>query len=227
LVILKLPFGLDYTDVTRLGGLRSAPAAAGALLLTLTACAPAPTTGIARGKALFERCTPCHGDNGTGNRALGAPAIAGLPEWYVEGQLTDFRAGRRGYAPFDTNGIRMKSMSWTLQDSTDVAAVAMYVASLPAPTLTPVLHGNVAAGQATFQICAACHGPAARGNPDMHAPPLAGRSDWYLIRQLHDFHAGWRGGDTADVWGQVMKPNAMPLDDTMMVNVLSYIETLR
>ena len=35
-------------------------------------------------------CITCHGENGEGNRALGAPRIAGLPAGYIEKQLHDF-----------------------------------------------------------------------------------------------------------------------------------------
>lgn len=35
-------------------------------------------------------CITCHGESGEGNRALGAPRIAGLPAAYIEKQLHDF-----------------------------------------------------------------------------------------------------------------------------------------
>ena len=211
----------------RIARSKGALAVAGALLLTTTACLRAPEPGLARGRSLYDNCQPCHGAAGAGNQPLGAPAIGGLPQWYVEAQLHNFKAARRGYAPHDTAGIRMKSMAWTLRDSADVASVAQYVASLPAPSASPVLSGNTAAGQATFQLCLACHGADAAGTPELHAPPLAGRSDWYLLSQLHKFRAGWRGTDTADMWGQTMRANALTMDDTTMVNVLAYIQTLR
>ncbi len=212
--------------MTRHGEVVRALAAAGAVLLIGAACARPSAPSVARGKAVFGRCTPCHGDLGAGNAALGAPAIGGLPRWYVEQQLGNFRTGMRGYAPFDTAGIRMKSMSWTLEDSSDVVSVAMYVATLPAPHAAPTLHGDAAAGQTSFAVCAGCHQADASGNEATHAPPLAGRSDWYLLRQLHNFRSGWRGTNGADMWGTVMRPNAMPLDDAGMVNVLAYIATL-
>ena len=82
-------------------------------------------------------------------------------------------------------------------------------------------------GQATFQACAACHGPAARGNEELHAPPLAGQSDWYLLTQLTKFKAGWRCTDPTDVWGITMRAQAMMLTDSAMANVVAYIQTLR
>jgi cytochrome c553 len=186
-----------------------------------------PEAGLARGEALYSYCQPCHGGEGQGDAAIGAPAIGGLPQWYVEAQLHNFKAGRRGYAPFDTAGIRMKSMSWTLADSAAVASVAQYVATLPQPGATPTVHGDTSAGQASFQLCMACHGASAEGNEALRAPPLSGRSDWYLLSQLHKFKSGWRGTDTADMWGQTMRANAMTLDDSGMVNVIAYIQTLR
>jgi len=203
--------------------------AAAALVAAVAACNRPITPGLARGKALFNTCAHCHGETGAGNRALAAPAIAGLPRWYVQAQLEGFQVAHRGYMPFDTTGMRMKSMSWTLDDSTDAGSVAEYVASLPATHPAPVLTGgDVAAGQAAFQVCSACHGAAATGNPEVHAPPLAGASDWYLLAQLTKFKDGWRGTDPTDVWGMTMRAQAMMLaDTTAMKNVIAYIQTLR
>lgn len=194
---------------------------------SVAACDRVPTPGVARGKAVYKTCAPCHGADGGGNQALWAPAIAGLPAWYVQGQLENFRAGRRGYAPFDTTGIRMKSMSWALDLEGDVQSVAAYVASLAPTDPAPVLTGDAAAGQATYQVCAACHGADGTGIEAIHAPPLAGGNDWYHAVQLRKFRDGWRGTDTADIWGQTMRPNAMALDSAGMANVVAYIQTLR
>lgn len=194
----------------------------------LAACNQTPTPGVARGEALFDTCVPCHGADAGGNQKLGAPAIAGLPQWYLEQQLQNFQAAHRGGQAFDTTGIRMKTMSWSLDLPGDLESVAEFVASLPATNPAPVLEGGDAqAGQATFQVCSACHGPDAKGNEAVHAPPLVGQSDWYLLGQLHKFKAGWRGGDPADIWGATMRPNALMLDDQSMLNVVAYIQTLQ
>jgi len=195
-------------------------------VLLLAACNRAPTPGIARGEALYATCGKCHGTEGGGNQTLRAPAIGGLPAWYVEAQLINFAAAHRGYAPFDTTGIMMKSVAWTLDREGDVPSVAAYVASLPAPRLAPSVHGDAAAGSTAFQVCSACHGPAAQGSADLNAPPLAGRSDWYLLSQLRKFKDGWRGTRAEDVWGQSMRGQAMMLDDSTMANVIAYLQTL-
>lgn len=200
------------------------------LLLSVgtAACNQAPTPGLARGEAVYDNCVPCHGADGWGDQTLAAPAIAGLPRWYVEEQLRKFQVGHRGGVAHDTTGIRMKSMSWTLDLDGDLESVAEYVASLTAMAPTSALEGGDAqAGQAVYATCAACHGPDGRGNEALHSPPLVGQSDWYLLSQLHKFKAGWRGSNPEDVWGSTMRPNAMMLDDAAMLNVVAYIQTLQ
>ncbi|HSP18779.1 MAG TPA: hypothetical protein VLQ79_04645 [Myxococcaceae bacterium] len=51
-------------------------------------------------------------------------------------------------------------------------------------------------GSARTPSCASCHGPELRGGPE--APPIAGRSPSYLLRQLLAFRTGARGGPLAD-----------------------------
>ncbi len=198
------------------------------LALGAASCNRAPVQGVARGEALYDTCTPCHGENGAGNRTLAAPAIAGLPQWYVQAQLEKFQAGHRGGTAFDTTGIRMKSMSWSLDLTGDLESVAEFVAGMAPTNPEPVLQGaDAQAGQATYQVCAACHGTDGRGNEAVHAPPLVGQSDWYLLAQLHKFKAGWRGANPADIWGATMRANALTLDDAAMANVVAYIQTLQ
>jgi len=203
--------------------------AAGAVLLFLgvSACGRAPTPGLSRGEALFDTCVPCHGADGGGDETLAAPTIAGLPQWYVEAQLRKFQAGHRGGKAFDTTGIRMKAMSWSLDLEGDLESVAEYVSSLPAVMPEVTVQGNAQAGQAAYQTCAACHGPAAQGLESLGAPPLAGQSDWYMLAQLRKFKSGLRGADPEDISGGTMRPNALLLEDQAMLDVVAYIQTLR
>lgn len=211
-----------------MAGLWRKRASVGLLLVAaMAACNQTPTPGLARGEALFDTCAPCHGTDGAGNQKLAAPNIAGLPQWYVVQQLQNFQAGHRGGTPFDTTGIRMKSMSWSLDLDGDLESVAEYVASMAHTYPEPVLEGGDAqAGQASFAVCTACHGADGKGNEAVHAPPLVGQADWYVLSQLHKFKAGWRGADPVDIWGATMRPNAMMLDDQSMLNVVAYIQTL-
>jgi cytochrome c553 len=170
---------------------------------------------------------PCHGADGGGDPTLAAPAIAGLPQWYVEAQLRKFQSGHRGGTAFDTTGIRMKAMSWSLDLDGDLESVAEYVAGLPRVAPAPTVQGNVQAGEAAYQTCAACHGPGAQGMEALGAPPLVGQSDWYSLAQLRKFKNGMRGADPEDITGGTMRPNAMLLDEQAMLDVVAYIQTLR
>ena len=201
--------------------------AVAATLLASAACAGPPEPGLARGEAIYDTCVPCHGAQGEGDLALAAPAIAGLPQWYVEYQLEKYENGWRGAHPMDTVGIRMRSMANALDLEGDRVSVAEYVASLPPVRLEPVLEaGDAQAGQQVYQTCIACHGPDARGNETLFAPPLVGQHDWYLLGQLQKFKRGWRGTNPNDTWGQTMRPNSMMLDEADMQNVVSYIRSL-
>jgi len=177
---------------------------------------------------MFDTCSPCHGDAGEGNQQLGAPAIAGLPQWYVEGQLNNFRSGYRGSHPMDTVGIRMHSMARALNSEGDLESMAEYVASLPVTYPAPVLAGDPQAGRETYNAtCLACHGPAAEGVEAVGGPPLVGQSDWYMLRQFQKFRMGWRGTNTNDIYGMTMRPNSLLYDDEAVENALAYVQTLQ
>ncbi len=180
------------------------------------------------GDKLFAACTSCHGNKGDGNATLGAPAIAGLPAWYVEAQLVKFRTGARGAHPDDLEGLRMRPMSRQMMDEGEVKSVATYVASLPSAKSAATLQGgDAAAGQVAYGTCTACHGPQGQGNEALKAPPLAGQSDWYLVAQLKKFKAGVRGTNPLDTTGGTMRPMAMLLaDEQAMKNVAAHISTL-
>jgi cytochrome c oxidase subunit 2 len=193
--------------------------------LVLAACDGPPQQGIARGKDLYDTCLPCHGSDGAGKQALGAPSIGGLPAWYVEAQLKTFQAGHRGYDAFDTVGIRMKSMAWSLDlGRANARSPRMWRACCVRRRGWQV-SGDAQAGQASFALCATCHGAdGAATRPCM--PPLAHQHDWYLLAQL-EVPGRMAGTSTGDVWGAAMRPNAMLLDAAAMHNVVAYIQTLK
>jgi cytochrome c oxidase subunit 2 len=198
--------------------------------LALAACdLNPPPPGMARGEQLFDTCRPCHGSNAEGTPEIAAPAIAGLPQWYIEAQLQGFQQGFRGKHAEDLAGLRMRPMAKTLNREGDITSVAQYVASLPAPYPASTLRGgNAGAGAATYeQVCVACHMPDGHGNPDLHSPPIVQLNDWYLVQQLHNFRVGARGADPADTWGATMRVNALAMTDQAMLDVIAYIQTLR
>lgn len=181
-----------------------------------------------RGRELFDLCAQCHGAEGGGNRAYLAPSIAGLGEWYVKAQLDKFRNGQRGLHFDDISGMRMRPMAMTLASDADVAAVAKFVAALPANKPAPELEGgDPVKGQALYALCSSCHGNQGEGLQPVNGPALSHGSDWYLVDQLRKFKAGVRGSDPKDPIAIMMRPMALTLaDDQAMKDVVAYITTL-
>ena len=198
------------------------------LLMGAVACdATPPPVGMERGAELFETCAPCHGDAGVGKVDIAAPAIAGLPQWYVEDQLRGFQKEYRGDHADDLPGLRMRPMAVSLNREGDVESVAQYVASLEPVSPQSTLHGDAGAGAASYVVCVACHGEDGLGNKDLHAPPIVQLDDWYLLTQLRNFKSGARGARTDDIWGQTMRVNSLALTDEGMQDVIAYVQTLR
>lgn len=203
-------------------------AARGLLLATAlsTGCdtAPAPRQD---GEHLYTNyCQPCHGTEGAGMESVGAPSIAGLPEWYVDRQLSHFQDGIRGTHFDDIAGMRMRPMALTLKTDEHRVAVAGYVSTLAMSNPEPTLDGDAEKGQAAYAVCAACHGDKGAGNEALNAPPLAGTQDWYQLTQLTHFKTGVRGADPRDVTGAQMAPMSATLaDEQAMKDVVAYIAT--
>lgn len=181
----------------------------------------------ARGKAVFQLCTACHGAGGEGNKAVNAPHIAGLNAWYVEAQLIKFRSGIRGTHPKDIEGMQMRPMSLTISSEKDVKEVAAYVESLTPNKGETTLSGNSDRGKDHYAICMACHGDKAQGNQALSAPPLIRLNDWYILSQLKKFKSGVRGTNPEDITGMQMRPMTMTLaNEQAMLDVIAYINSL-
>ena len=196
-------------------------------VLTMTGCARSSVAAPISGAELFEACVPCHGAAGEGSTAVGAPAIAGLPAWYVSAQLERFQTGVRGRHADDIEGLRMQAMSRQLRSETERSAVARHVASLPHATTTAALGGgDASAGQRAYLLCASCHGVAGRGIEAGSVPPLAGMDDWYVAAQIRKFKNGVRGTMPGDAFGPVMRAVAAPLSAENINQVAAYVHAL-
>ena len=183
---------------------------------------------VERGALLYNLCEQCHGLQGEGDIDFGAPAIAGMNQWYLEAQLRKFRSGLRGRHFDDLEGMRMRPMSLVLRSDDDVQSVAAFVASLPVAQLEPTLEGGDAArGAVLYATCLQCHGPKGEGVQVMNGPSLSRVQDWYLYRSLEKYKAGVRGANPQDVNGILMRPMALALpDDQAMKDVIAHIMTL-
>lgn len=153
-----------------------------------------------RGEALHALCASCHGEKGEGLSKFETPALAGLPFTYLERQLRDFRSGRRGSHPQDTEGLRMRPMAKVLLKDEDLVAVARHVASLPAP---PAVRAQSTSSKvsALARTCLGCHG-GERASPV--TPPLFGRGPDYLKSQLDKYARGLRGYHPSHPEGRLM-----------------------
>lgn len=195
-------------------------------LLGLAACDVGHGESLA--KARYANCAPCHGNDGSGNQSVGAPAIAGLPVWYVEAQLRKFRDGSRGAHPDDVDGLKMRPMARTLLSDEEVKVVAERVGKMsPLRPAATISDGDANRGKAMFGTCVACHGEKAAGMQDKGAPDLHRTGDWYLLAQLKKFKTGVRGSAATDITGQQMRPMAATLpNEQAMKDVIAYIRTL-
>lgn len=153
------------------------------------------TQGNGKGAAA---CVTCHGDNGIGLAGAAFVRLAGLSEPYIAKQLHDFKQGARD------NPI-MKPMAATLADN-EIAAVARYYASLPAPKAPAEQPGEAALIKRGEQLardglwakdvpaCFQCHGAEGKGVPP-HFPPIAGQPSGYIVEQLNAWRSGGRKND--------------------------------
>jgi cytochrome c553 len=171
-------------------------------------------------------CMTCHGAEGQGNVGIQAPRIAGMEAWYLQRQLENFRAGIRGVHVDDEQGLAMQPMAARLSDES-IGGIVEWVGTFEYSPAEITLEGNVSRGRTTYQGCASCHGARGEGNQAFGAPALAGQNDWYLVTQLKNFKAGYRGTHADDSFGAIMVPMARTLsDEQAILNVVAFINTL-
>ena len=120
----------------------------------------------------------------------------------------------------------MRDMATQLSDDS-IADIVEWVAAWKFVAAEATIEGNANAGRQLYTSCATCHGNDGEGNAALGAPALAGQNDWYLVTQLENFKAGYRGNLPDDSYGQQMRPMAQTLvDEQGILDVVSYINTL-
>lgn len=121
------------------------------------------------GERLFlTYCQQCHGSDARGSK--GFPNLSD-GDWLWGGEPAAIKQtimeGRHGVMP---------PMGAAVGDARDVENVANYVLSLSNSGHDPV---KAALGKSKFTACAACHGPAGKGNPALGAPDLTDKTWLY------------------------------------------------
>ena len=86
----------------------------------------------ARGEDYYVNiCSACHSGNGQGNDALGAPALAGLNDWYLKSSYQSYLEGIRGTHPDDFYGAQMARLAPALAKGDDIDDVIAFITALP------------------------------------------------------------------------------------------------
>ncbi|MDH4039292.1 MAG: c-type cytochrome [Gammaproteobacteria bacterium] len=181
-----------------------------------------------RGGEIYTTCAACHGAQAEGNRSLNAPRLTHLAPVYIVAQLQKFKAGARGGSGASESARQMAAIAATLADDQAMYDTAAYIATLKGGVSVATVEADPELGASYYrQFCAACHGPAAEGNPALNSPRLAGADDWYLLAQLQAFRGGSRGSHPQDRTGKQMRAMAGVLpDDAAVAAVVSYIHGL-
>jgi cytochrome c553 len=198
------------------------------LVLSTAATGARAVDNPQRGGELYASCATCHGAQGEGNRGLNAPRLTHLAPVYIVEQLQKFKAGVRGGSQASDSARQMAAMAITLADDQAMYDIASYISSLKGGVSAVTVEADPEVGAGYYrQFCAACHGPAAEGNPALNSPRLAGADDWYLAAQLEAFRSGARGSHAQDRTGKQMRAMAGVLpDDAAVAAVVAYIRSL-
>ena len=160
--------------------------AAVAALLALSPVSARADGDPARGRAMAEACTACHGENGTSSMEL-TPSLAGQPDSYLFLQLFLFREGLR-QVPAMTPLVQERSD----RDLEDLAAYFSQLAlEPPGGPADPAMLARGAELSQTLR-CASCHLPGYVGRAQM--PRLAGQREDYLRHAMLQYQANERAG---------------------------------
>jgi len=199
------------------------------------AAAPAPVSPVTQGKAADGAtkaavCAACHGPNGNSTNP-DWPRLAGQSAVYVAQQLQLFKAGTRA------NPVMMPmATSLSAQDMADIAVY--YEAQTPLgleadPSTWQAGEALYLRGDRTHDIpaCAACHGPAGRGNLAAGYPALRAQQSAYVVKQLNDYASGARYANgavpAADPNAVMMFTIAKRLTPEQVRSVASYVQGMR
>ena len=169
------------------------------------------------GYAKAHTCSACHGFAGNSKSAT-MPILAGMNAAYLKKALQDYASGKRPspeMEPYSKMAIHL--------GADDVAAYFAAQTKLPTPIAADP--AAIARGRAAAQPCAACHGPAGKGDPSKNVPDLTGQPAGYLASQITLFKTDRRspGDDALQKMKQVMK--AIP--DNQVADLAAYFSSLR
>lgn len=177
---------------------------------------------MAQGKAAFgDNCAACHGVGGAG--AMGYPNLND-DDWLWGGSLSAIQQTiRHGIRVAGDNDTRVSQMPAFGRDGMlkreEIVAVASHVRELAGLPTEP--KADLALGRKVFaDNCAACHGPAGKGNQELGAPNLTDAISLYGMDMvsLTETIGNSRNG--------VMPAWAGRLDETTIKALTVYVHSL-
>ena len=180
---------------------------------------------IAMESDAYNLCQSCHGKDLSGNEVLGSPSIAGMEEWYLLRQISNFKDGIRGTHDEDLMGLTMRLSVMNLNDEQKLS-LSSKISSMKTKDLEQTIQGDLVTGEFVFQHCISCHGEFAEGDATISAPKLTGQNDWYIYRQLINFQKGIRGQHPEDLYGRQMMEMAEMFNEEMFRDVTAYISQI-
>jgi mono/diheme cytochrome c family protein len=209
---------------------------------------------VAEGESLFVLCAACHGPDARGLPGLGLDLLdSEFVDSRTDEELRDFvLIGRPVWDPANTTGVDMppKGGNPALTEE-DILRIIAYIRTLqarsasgeeatsetPTPEMTEmdiVALGYdpavMSEGESLFVLCAACHGPDARGLPGLGLDLLASEFvDSHTDQELRDFVlAGRPVWDPTNTTGVDMPPEGgnSALTDEDILKIIAYIRVL-
>lgn len=170
-----------------------------AAVLALAAC-----SGVAAAPVSVSGCVECHGDNGVSAKSA-IPTIAGMSEFYLEGQMDAYKKGQRPCAP--SGDTDMCQVAKKMSDAEVKESSTFYAGQKFSPAAQPVDATLAAKGKSIHQAqCESCHSDGGSQAAD-DAGLLAGQWKPYLVAMLKEYHDGKR------VQPEKMKPHMVKLTD--------------
>lgn len=136
----------------------------------------------AKGKLAYKGCLGCHKADGAGKADALYPSLAGQHPNVLIKQVMDVRAGRRD-SPKMHPFIEKDAVT-----SDELADIAAYLASLPAPASNGKGSGKqLDMGKHMYdRDCASCHGKSGEGDGAKFYPRVAGQHYAYLLRETKE-----------------------------------------
>ncbi len=170
--------------------------------------------------ATIDACMVCHSTR----EMQRGPVLDGLPEWYLAGQLRNFKSGHRGKNTTNRAEALMGVAMAKVETDEQLAGLARHFAARTPKPFIRVVRGNIPAGRAHYATrCASCHGAKGEGKPEIKSPPVNVQEDWFLLDQLRKYANGRRSVHASDAGGVMMKASLAGLSPGDFQNMVAYI----